>query len=258
MVRAKKNDANTKFGVLFDFDGTLIDSFTCRPLAHAEVAKVLTTFEREQGLVVSEEAMVSILSVLEDEMTVKCIYDRKIWFSEAIKRHCGLSISMPETILAMAITCYWETIISNSFLYPHVKELLVYLKKTVSLGIVSDTDGPIGMKNRRIHESGIHNFFDAIVVSGENANELKPSAQPFAQICQLLGVLPVNCVYIGDNPNVDIIGAKELGIKTVIIKNSSVCSATKICPDFFLNRDSFDQIKALIEDCLKNKVQCDS
>jgi len=254
MLKTTKNDINTKCGVLFDFDGTLINSFSCRPLAHAEVAKILTNFEREHGLDVSEETMVSILFTLENEMTNNCIYDRKIWFSEAIKRHCGLSIAIPENILDKAIACYWETIISNSFLYPHVKELLAYFKNSVSLGMISDTDGPIGMKARRIRESGIQDFFDSIIVSGENENELKPSRQPFVKTCQLLDVLPVNCVYIGDNPAVDIVGAKKIGMKTIIIKNSPTCSTTKTDPDFYLNRDSFDQIKALIEGWFKNFV----
>jgi|GEM_PF-383742 len=258
MLRINKDGINTKFGVLFDFDGTLIDSFTCRPLAHVKVAKVLTNFERKQGLDVSEGAMVSILSSLEDEMTAKCVYDRKVWFSEAIKRHCGLSIALPKNILTEAVICYWETIISHSFLYPGVQELLVYLKGTVLLGIVSDTDGYAGMKYRRINESGIQNFFDAKIVSGENANELKPSKQPFIKICQLLDVLPVNCVYIGDNPDVDIIGAKELGMKTIIIKNSHNYATSTSSPDFFVNRDSFDQIKLLIENCFNINIECDT
>lgn len=245
MLRTNKVCVNNKFGVLFDFDGTLIDSFTYRHLAHVEVAKILTNFEREQGLDVSEEIMVSILSELENEMTAKLVYDRKIWFSEAVKRHCGLSISIPVDLCTEAVICYWETIITHSFLYPNVQKLLVYLKKYVSLGLVSDTDGLDGMKSRRIQESGLHDFFDVIIVSGENKNELKPSSQPFAKICQLLDVLPVNCIYIGDNPHADITGAKEIGMKTIMIKNSIDNSTTKTPPDLILNRDSFHQIRLL-------------
>ncbi|MDR2719757.1 MAG: HAD-IA family hydrolase [Nitrososphaerota archaeon] len=258
MLRTNQVCVNNKFGVLFDFDGTLIDSFTYRHLAHVEVAKILTNFEREHGLDVSEERMVSILSELENEMTAKLVYDRKIWFSEAIKRHCGLSIAMPVDVCTAAVICYWETIIRHSFLYPNVTELLVYLKKYASLGIVSDTDGFDGMKSRRIQESGIQEFFDDIIVSGENVNELKPSKQPFVKICQLLDVLPANCVYIGDNPNVDIIGAKELEMKTIMIKNSHNHQTIKTFPDFFLNRESFSQIKLLIESCLNIKFERDA
>jgi HAD superfamily hydrolase (TIGR01549 family) len=245
--------SNLQFGVVFDFDGTLVDSYTFRSLVHFQVSKILVGYEKEQGLDADIEVMASILYDIEKEMTTKMAYDREAWFSEAVKRDSKQTLKVPKNVLVEAVRSYWNSIIKLSFPYPGAVDALVSLKKkSARLGLVSDTDGLEGMKRRRLKLSGIENFFGATVISGEDTKEVKPDKAPFIRVCKLLGVSPEYCVYIGDNPNVDVSGAKQVGMKTILINNPNTdFETTKTGADYILKRENFSQLEPLIYRLLK-------
>jgi HAD superfamily hydrolase (TIGR01549 family) len=245
--------APSQFGVIFDFDGTLMDSFNCRELAHIQVANILADYGKEQGFGINEEAMVKLISDIDREMSAKLIYDREVWFSEAVKRYCSSALKVPKRVLSEAVLSYWNTIIKYSLPYPGAVDLLVSLKmKNTDLGMLSDTDGLKGMKCQRLCLSGLVGFFDAIVVSGEDTKETKPNKHPFIKICNLLKITPANCVYVGDNPEVDVAGAKQIGMKTILIRNSTAnFHETKFKPDFVLARERFSELELLIGKLLR-------
>jgi len=245
--------APSQFGVIFDFDGTLMDSFRCRELAHIEVANILADYEKEQGYTINKEAMVALIYDIDREMSAKLIYDRKVWFSEAVKRYCTQALKMPGRVLSEAVLSYWNTIVKSSLPYPGVVDLLVSLKmKNMHLGMVSDTDGLKGMKYQRICLSGLVGFFDAIVVSGEDTKETKPDKHPFIKICGLLKIAPASCVYVGDNPVVDVAGAEQIGMKTILIRNSTAnFHETKFKADYILARERFSELELLIGKLLR-------
>jgi len=244
---------NPQFGVVFDFDGTLVDSYTFRRLVHFQVSKILVSYEREQGLDADIELMAAILSDVEKEMIAKMAYDREFWFSEAVKRDSKQSLKVPKDVLVEAVRSYWNSIIKLSFTYSGAVDMLVSLKKkNARLGLVSDTDGLEGMKHRRLELSGIEKFFDAIVVSGEDTKEVKPDKAPFIRVCDLLNVSTEYCVYIGDNPNVDVSGAKQVGMKTILIKNPNTdFKTTTTGADYILTRENFSELESVIYRLLK-------
>ena len=71
---------------------------------------------------------------------------------------------------------------------------------------------------KRIRQQPFLKFLEAIVVSGEDTPNVKPSRRPFKLIAERLDLLTRNCVYIGDNPNTDIMGAKGVGMMMIIVK----------------------------------------
>jgi len=245
--------ALSQFGVVFDFDGTLVDSITCRRLAHVEAANVLADYGEEQGCKINKEAMVALISDIEREMSEKLIYDRKVWFSEAVKRYCTSALKVPQRVLSEAVLSYWDSIIKHSLPYPGVVDLLASLKrKNIRLGMLSDTDGLKGMKHKRLCASGLVGFFDAIVVSGEATKETKPYSHPFIKICRLLRVAPASSVYVGDNPEVDVIGAERIGMKTILIRNSKAnFHETRFKADCVLSRERFSELEFLIYKLLR-------
>jgi len=238
----------SQFGVIFDFDGTLMDSYTCREHAHIEVANILADYGKDQGCKINKEAMVALIFDIDREMSAKLIYDRKVWFSEAVKKYCTSAFKVPRRVLSESVLSYWNTIIKSSLPYPGVVNLLVSLKmKNMHLGMVSDTDGLKGMKYQRLCLSGLIGFFDAIVVSGEDTKETKPHKHPFIRICDLLRIAPASCVYVGDNPEVDVAGAQQIGMKTILIRNStSNFHETKFKADCILDRERFSELESLI------------
>ncbi len=84
--------------------------------------------------------------------------------------------------------------------------------------MVSDSDGTPGMKMKRIRQQPFFKFLEAIVVAGEDTPSVKPSRRPFKLVAERLGLQPRNCVYIGDNPNTDIEGAKGVGMIMILVK----------------------------------------
>ncbi len=245
--------ALSQFGVIFDFDGTLVDSYACRKLAHIEVANILADYGKEHGCKINKEVMVALISDIEREMTAKLIYDRKVWFSEAVKRYCTAALKVSKRVLSEAVLSYWNTIVKHSLPYPGAVDLLVSLKmKNIRLGMLSDTDGLKGMKYQRLCSSGLVGFFDAIVVSGEDTKETKPDMHPFIRICNLLKLAPASCVYVGDNPEVDVVGAEQIGMKTILIRNSTAnFRETKFKADCILARERFSELELLIYKLLR-------
>jgi len=153
---------------------------------------------------------------------------------------------------------YWETVKNKSLVYPEVRGVLHSLRqKGIILGLISDTDGLEGMKLRRITESGLQEFFDAIVIAGEDTREVKPSTQPFIRICELVEVPHEHCVFIADNPEIDVLGPKELGMKTIIIIEDDMThfQDKTSCPDYFLNRRNLKKLEELIPQLLRKKSE---
>ncbi len=86
------------------------------------------------------------------------------------------------------------------------------------LAMVSDSDGTPGMKLKRIRKQPFLKDLGTIVVAGEDTPAVKPSREPFLLVAKRLGVRTANCVYIGDNPNTDIKGAKGVGMMMILVK----------------------------------------
>lgn len=223
--------------VIFDFDGTLVDSYSPRRDAHRKVAASLLDKLAIQGSVSNRRKMFQIISKIDVEMHQNKMYDRNLWWKEAANRYFNRDTEISEPILTRASTLYWETLKDKSTIYPGVKSTLRTLKRRgTKLGLVSDTDGLKGMKTERIEASGLREFFDASVVSGEETKEVKPHSEPFALISERLGVRPERCVSVGDNPETDVDGGLRLGMKVVIIKNKETKKEKGSKPYYLVDR----------------------
>ena len=243
-----KHRCSGKVAVIFDFDGTLVDSYTHRGSAHLVVRDLLLDYVAQKGYESRRAKMLRLISGVEEEMTLKREYNRTVWFLEVLRRYTGEKGKFSSKVPAKATLAYWNSIVVNSFLYPRVEEILSSLKKNgLLVGLLSDTDGLKGMKTKRITRSGLGKFFDAVVIAGEDTREVKPQKQPFSKISKLLGVSTKDCVYVGDDPNVDVAGAKELAMKTVIIRNPRASFHRILTlPDYILKRERFGEIEGLI------------
>lgn len=62
--------------------------------------------------------------------------------------------------------------------------------------------------------------FEAIITS-EDVKNPKPHTEPLEKMLELTGAKPEDCVYIGDRDETDIIPAKQLGMKTILVWGKS-------------------------------------
>ncbi|WP_459129832.1 YjjG family noncanonical pyrimidine nucleotidase [Guggenheimella bovis] len=98
------------------------------------------------------------------------------------------------------------------YLIPHAKELLEGLKGHF---IVIASNGAKETQQRKLDSSGLSSFVDAVVLD-EDAGFQKPDSRFFEYIIKKFKLEPEETLMVGDNPKVDIPGAKALGIKTCL------------------------------------------
>ena len=116
-------------------------------------------------------------------------------------------------ILAAGIVGYRRAREASLVLYPHVKVTLIELmRRGLKLAVISDA--PRQEAWLRLCYLQLHHMFD-VVLAYEDTGEYKPSPAPFITVLEELEIKPSEAMMVGDWPERDIVGAAELGIKTV-------------------------------------------
>lgn len=103
-------------------------------------------------------------------------------------------------------------------LFEDAAEALVELKGSYRLGLL--TDGFAAVQRNKVAALGVTPLLDAVVYSDDlGRTAWKPSPVPYERVAHLLNVPngPA-CLYVGDNPQKDFIGARHLGWRTVRIR----------------------------------------
>jgi putative hydrolase of the HAD superfamily len=81
----------------------------------------------------------------------------------------------------------------------------------IKLGIVSN--GWTDFQMRTVDGCGLRDLVDAILIS-EAEGLRKPDSRLFERAAERLGVAPRDCLFVGDNPAADILGAHAVGMRT--------------------------------------------
>jgi putative hydrolase of the HAD superfamily len=85
-------------------------------------------------------------------------------------------------------------------------------------GIVSN--GKTHIQMRSLLALNLDRLVDLYLIS-ENVGLRKPDPEIFQLAARKLSVCPSNCVFVGDSPEADIIGAQRVGMKTVWFPNGA-------------------------------------
>ncbi|MBQ4068857.1 MAG: HAD-IA family hydrolase [Lachnospiraceae bacterium] len=111
-------------------------------------------------------------------------------------------------------------------LYGDARQCIKMLKnKNIKLAII--TDGCSQVQHNKIKGLGIEDIMDCIIVTDDYENAAKPSTIPYNMVMEMLSINdPMACIYIGDNPKKDFIGAREVGMHTArIVRNEGMFMA---------------------------------
>lgn len=102
----------------------------------------------------------------------------------------------------------------NWKLFPRVQEILEDLHHNYRLGIISNSSSTSVIQVLR--QKLLFNLFDPIVLS-RDVGFRKPDPKIFEYALDLAGVNPVDAIFIGDSFMKDILGAKNVGMRTIWI-----------------------------------------
>ena len=101
----------------------------------------------------------------------------------------------------------------HNVIFPDSPILLKELKdRGYIVGVI--TNGPSYLQNHKMDTSGLRQYCDIVVVSGD-VGVHKPDPALFTYTADKLGLKTEECVYVGDHPINDIQGALAAGMKAI-------------------------------------------
>lgn len=173
-----------------------------------------------------------------DEITSSNSIDRSEFETEVLKCARDNAFAIKTAAKAYGVDVPpWKCELER--LYPDTKAVLQKLAQKYNLGIIANQEA--GTKGR-LESWGIRDYFKVIIASTE-AGCSKPGLQIFRIALDKAGCKPQNAVMIGDRLDNDIIPVKELGMKTIWVKQGY----TKYQPQSDIPDFTIDSISQLID-----------
>jgi putative hydrolase of the HAD superfamily len=198
----------------FDLFNTLI---TAEPRALNEAMGRLVSSLQKNGLALKAESFEKAYT----EAAVKFIEaarqdgietHNRFWISEALSRG-EQNIPPDDPRVTEAVDAYFSAFYPRCHLIPGSKEMLSRLKKSYLLGLLSNfTHSPAARKI--IQQAGLTGFFHVVLISGDLGYR-KPHPAAFDRLAEQLNVKKNQILYIGDDPEADVIGARQAGLQPV-------------------------------------------
>ena len=137
--------------------------------------------------------------------------------------------------LKKLLEIYYLEVYSERKLYPEVISVLNSLKNIgVRMGVVSNTTNPRFMKKNEMQAAGLAPFFDFAIYSSDTPYR-KPHPSIFQLAIESLNMKPEEILFVGDNISLDIIGAKNVGMKSAWINRERKNNSMGGEPDYELH-----------------------
>ncbi|MGY0559831.1 MULTISPECIES: phosphoglycolate phosphatase [unclassified Luteimonas] len=181
--------------VLFDLDGTLVDSAS-------DIAAAVNRMLAEEGLAEVDESLVR-----------SWIGDGSGMLLETALEHVG-SPRTTEELLPRFMKHYGDTLLLSPQLYPGVRETLDALAaKGVIMAVCTNKPEPFVAP--LLKELQIDGAFSGVVGAG-TLPERKPHPQPLLHLAEQFGIEPERCLMVGDSPT-DFNAARAAGMPVVLV-----------------------------------------
>jgi len=214
--------------IVFDLDNTLTDFMRMKAAAIDAAVDAMI----DAGLRLPREAVRARIDAIYQEQGMEF---QKV-FDQLLESELG---HIDPKILASGIVAYRRARESNLVVYPHVQmTLLELVRRGIKLGVVSDAPGPQAWL--RVCQLGLQHVFDA-VVTFDDTRELKPSPAPFREVLRRLGVEPGEALMVGDWPARDMVGGRQLGMRTAFARYGDTFGTGESGADYDLN-DVFELV----------------
>lgn len=130
-----------------------------------------------------------------------------------------LNIQQPDIVTEIEKIIY-KNDLENIILKPTVIETLKYLHgENLILGIISNSSYSYEHTIKMLKKLKIKDYFTEVFVSSKEGIS-KPNRLIFEKTLFALGVTPGESIFVGDNAEIDIPGAKEIGMETFLLTDN--------------------------------------
>lgn len=191
--------------VIFDLDNTLVDFMAMKRKAVDAAIHAMI----DAGLNLSQEEVRARIDAIYKERGIEfqSVFDQLLY---------DVFNKVNYKILSAGIIAYRRAREAALVPYPHVYlTLMELLKRGMLLAVVSDAPGREAWL--RLCYLNFHHIFHA-VVTFDDTGERKPKPGPFKKALELLAVAPADALMIGDWAERDMVGAANIGMKTVFAR----------------------------------------
>jgi HAD superfamily hydrolase (TIGR01662 family) len=173
-------------------------------------------------------------------------------------KRLGYSFDVSDPVVTEATGAFANEFMLYLRLDEDTIDVLQKLRERYKLGVVSNFAIPECVR-KLLEKFDLNKFFDVIVVSGE-VNKRKPSPEIFEKALKALSVDAEKAVFVGDTPSMDVKGARNVGISSVLIeRKASVIDSPRSTvwkppeDDMHLKPDkvirSLSELLTVLEDC---------
>jgi len=217
--------------VIFDLDNTLVDFMAMKRQAIDAAINAMI----DAGLNLSQDEVKARIDAIYKERGIEFqnVFDQLLY---------DVFNKVDFKILSAGIISYRRAREAALVPYPHVYlTLMELLKRGLKLAVVSDA--PAREAWLRLCYLNFHHIFHA-VVTFEDTGERKPKPGPFRKALELLDIKPKEALMIGDWAERDMVGAANIGMKTVFARYGDTFGTIDTHADYEIN-DVKDLIKII-------------
>lgn len=137
------------------------------------------------------------------------------------------AMGAPETLAAPLVKVFQELRPRHLPPYGGVAERLAALQGTVRMAVL--TDGNPEQQRAKLAATGLSAYFDAVICTDEAGRQFrKPHPRGFVEALDTLGTSPAETVMIGDRPSKDVVGAMQVGIRVIRVRQGEHSAAPSL------------------------------
>ena len=219
--------------IIFDLDNTLLDFVKMKQFA----VKAAITAMIEAGLDVDEKKAYQDIF----DLYVNKGWENQQVFDDYLNQTVG---KVSNKILAAGIVSYRRAREATLLVYPNVNKTLIELiKMGIQLSVVSDA--PSREAWMRLYYLNLHHVFDPVLTFDDTGVRI-PSAKAFEMALDILQSSPDEVLMIGDWPERDVVGAKQIGMKTIFARYGDTFGTVDSGADWDVN-DIYDLVNIVKE-----------
>lgn len=239
----------------FDLFNTLL---VVRPEAMAEAHGRLLRALRREGLALQADAfrdayVEAALGFFREARKEGRETHNRFWIAAALERE-GHDLSPEDERIGRAVEAYFSAFYPHCELLPGTESVLEDLSVVYPLGLLTNFTHPPAA--RRILEMlGLPRFFRTVLISGELGYR-KPHPRVFARLVREMGLPGEQMLYVGDDVDADVLGAREFGLQpawSTCVRDGEVPSATSLlsparteCPPDVPRISTWEDLRALV------------